>query len=319
MIQKIIKKILFVFLLPISMMAQNLQPLTLAGHKAGVNVCSFSPDGKRLISGSKDGAVKVWDVAQNYKMIKEFSFGDDAITALHYNHKGDKISIGSLECLQLYNSSTFKRINRKKKAHVTFVKSGNFSPDDQFIVSSSWKENALVIWESATLKQVLELGEHSWTDEAGFTPDGNYIISCNHDNNAKVWDSKTGNLIRTFAGHTDWVYSVKITSDMKTLFTGSFDQTVKGWDFKSGKLLYTLAGHKDGITSIALSPDNQFIVSASVDGALILWDLTTQKEKFRFSESGASILQLAFSPDGKSLVSCNIDGNLLVWTLPELK
>lgn len=317
--QKILKNILFLLMFSLPTMAQQFQPITLTGHKSGVNVCSFSPDGKIIISGDKDGIIKVWDVDQNYKLIKEFSFGDDPITALHYNHKGDKISIGSMECLLIYNSSYFKRIARKKNAHVTFVKSGNFSPDDQFIVSSSWKENALVIWESTTLKQVIELEENTWTDEASFTPDGNYIISCNHDNNAKIWDTKTGTLVKTFAGHTDWVYSVKITSDMKTVITGSFDQTVKIWDFKTGKLITTLTGHKDGIATLALSPNNNLIASASVDGVILVWDLALQQEKLKLSKSGSAVLYLEFSPDGNSLVSCATDGTIRIWDLNSAK
>ena len=135
--KKITTIILFLFLLPAVLFAQEFSHLTLTGHKSGVNVCSYSPDGKRLISGSKDGIIKVWDVEQTYKSIKDISISDDPITALHYNHQGDQISVGTMECLQVYNSSTFKRTAKKKKAHVTFVKSANFSPDDKFIVSSS--------------------------------------------------------------------------------------------------------------------------------------------------------------------------------------
>ena len=319
MIQNSINYFLLLLIFPTVMMAQELQPLTLTGHKSGVNVCSFSPDGKRLISGSKDGALKVWDVTQNYKVIKEFTMGDESITALHYNHKGDKISIGSLECLQIYNSSNFKRIAKKKKAHATYVKSGNFSPDDQFIVSSSWKENALVVWESSSLKQVIEFAEPIWTDEASFTPDGNFIISGNHDNHAKVWDVKTGNIVRTLAGHTDWIYAVKVTSDMKTIFTGSFDQTLKGWDFKTGKLLFTLTGHKDGIATMALSPDNRWLASASVDGVIIIWDLEAKQEKHKLTQGGPVVLHLEYSPDGKSLVACNFNGTIGVWNLSNLQ
>lgn len=317
-----IKKIATLYLLlsiPFLLCAQEFPSLILTGHKAGVNVCSFSPDGKRLMSGSKDGVIRVWDVTQHYKMMKEFSFGDDAITALHFNHAGDKFSVGSLNSLQIFNSATFKRIVRKKNAHVTFVKSGNFSIDDQLIVSSSWKENALVVWDASTLKKVMELAEPVWTDEASFTPDGKYIISCNHDNMAKVWDVKTGNIVKTFAGHTDWIYAVKVTSDMTTLITGSFDQSIKLWEFSTGKLLHTLTGHKDGIAALAVSPNNQMIASASVDGVIIVWDLTTQQEKFRLADRGSAILQLEFSPDGKSLVASNFDGTLRVWDLSTAK
>jgi WD40 repeat protein len=317
--KKILLPLFLVFIFLSKIKGQENPHLTLTGHKEGVNMCSYSPDGKRMISGSKDGKIKVWDVSQNYKPVQEISAGDDPITALHFNHKGDKFSVGSLEVLEIYNSTTFKKIARKKKAHVTFVKSGNFSPDDKFIVTSSWKENALVVWESEKLKQTLELNEYIWTDEAIFTPDGNYILSCNHDNHAKVWDVKTGNIVKTFAGHSDWIYSVKITSDMKTVITGSFDQTVKLWDFNSGKLIASLSGHKDGISTLALSSNNNLIASASVDGAIILWDVNLKQETLRLSETGPSVLYLDFSPDGKSLASCAADGSIRIWDLSALK
>ena len=37
--------------------------LTLKGHSSGVTSVSFSPDGKRIVSGSKDNTLKVWDIS----------------------------------------------------------------------------------------------------------------------------------------------------------------------------------------------------------------------------------------------------------------
>ena len=39
----------------------KLETLTLKGHSGPVTSVSFSPDGKRIVSGSTDKTVKVWD------------------------------------------------------------------------------------------------------------------------------------------------------------------------------------------------------------------------------------------------------------------
>ncbi len=310
---KLSKVLLLLILLPCISYAQTSPKLILSGHKEGVNICAFSPDGKTMISGSKDGVLKTWDVTAMYAPLRELVTGDDAITALAYSHSGDRIAVGTLNTLFVYDSKSFKRLARNKKAHVTFITSAAFSPDDKLIVSASWKENALMIWESSCLKKENQLGEGIWTDEAFFSPDGNTIISCNHDNVAKAWDVKTGNILKTFAGHSDWIYSVKLSPDMKTLITGSFDKTIKIWDYQQSKLLHTLEGHKEGISTLALSPDNRFIASASVDGNILLWDLSTQKQVAVLAEKGASVLHLEFANDSKSLVSCSVNHTMSIW------
>ena len=39
------------------------EPLTLKGHSSGVTSVSLSPDGKRIVSGSHDRTLKVWDIS----------------------------------------------------------------------------------------------------------------------------------------------------------------------------------------------------------------------------------------------------------------
>ena len=41
--------------------ATGQETLTLKGHTSAVMGLAFSPDGKRLASGARDGALKIWD------------------------------------------------------------------------------------------------------------------------------------------------------------------------------------------------------------------------------------------------------------------
>ena len=35
-----------------------------SGHSDAIGCCTFSPDGKLLLSGSGDGSLKLWDLAE---------------------------------------------------------------------------------------------------------------------------------------------------------------------------------------------------------------------------------------------------------------
>jgi len=310
------KLFIFFLLLIVSEVSAETEPtLILLGHKEGVNICKYSNDGKTLLSGSKDGIIKLWDVTANYKLINEFEISDDPVTAISFSHKGDQFAVGSLEKLYIYEFPSCKLISKKKNAHASFVKSANFSPDDKLIVTSSWKEDALTIWNYPELKKSIQLSESIWTDEAFFSPDGKFLLSCNHDNVCKVWDVNTGNITRTFAGHEDWVYAIRLSSDMKYLITGSFDKTLRKWDFATGKLISTFEGHKDGISYMTLSPDNSHAVSGSVDGSIIIWNLNDNKDLKIIREKGSAVLNLAFSPDGKTIAAALADHSILIWNI----
>ena len=73
--------------------------------------------------------------------------------------------------------------------HTESVRSAQFSPDGNYIVTAS-SDNTVKIWRfnagQATLTATLV--EHTdWVRSAQFSPDGHYIVTASFDKTAKIW------------------------------------------------------------------------------------------------------------------------------------
>jgi WD40 repeat protein len=61
--------------------------LELGGHKGQINALAVSPDGKRLLSASHDGAIRAWDAASGAE-VRAFDWKIGPVTALAFAPDG---------------------------------------------------------------------------------------------------------------------------------------------------------------------------------------------------------------------------------------
>jgi len=64
------------------------------GHKGKVTSLAFSPDSRRIVTGSWDETVREWDVASG-KELKSMSWKIGKISSLSYAPDGTRIAAGS--------------------------------------------------------------------------------------------------------------------------------------------------------------------------------------------------------------------------------
>ncbi|MBO7180327.1 MAG: hypothetical protein J6V51_02180, partial [Bacteroidales bacterium] len=67
---------------------------TLNGHKYSVNSVAYSPDGTKIISGSGDKTIKIWD-ANTGKCLKTLERHSEGVYSVAYSPDGTKIISGS--------------------------------------------------------------------------------------------------------------------------------------------------------------------------------------------------------------------------------
>ena len=98
-----------------------------SAHSDFVNSVAFSPDGKTIVSGSRDQTIKVWDASV---------FGTDTPDPFRPNLTASVLAAASLELKA-----------EKQSAHSDYVRSVAFSPDGKTIVSGSW-DKTIKVWDA---------------------------------------------------------------------------------------------------------------------------------------------------------------------------
>jgi len=303
-------------------------PLTLKGHSIKVNSVSFSPDGKRIVSGGYR-TVKVWDAAtgQETLTLKGHSFAVPVLS-VSFSPDGKRIVSGSEDkTVKVWDAQTGQEM-LTLKGHSGDVNSVSFSPDGKLIVSGGGtgfrKPGEIKVWDAQTGQEVLPLEGHSQSvSSASFSPDGKRIVSGSSDGTVKVWDAATGQKMLTLKGHVASVNSVSFSPDGKRIVSGgggSFGGTgeITVWDAETGKERLTLKGHSSVVSSESSSPDGKWIVSGSEDMTLKVWDAQTGQETLTLKGHSGSVWSVSFSPDGKRIVSGSGDKTIKIWDISSL-
>jgi hypothetical protein len=234
---------------------------TLRGHTAPVIGVAISRDGKRILSGSWDGTVKVWDAGTG-REIRSLKGHAGGAWSVAFSADGKRIASGSADrSVKVWDADTGQEI-RSLEGHADGVQCVAFSADGKRIVSGSW-DRTVKVWDAGTGQEIHSLKGHADAVQGvAFSPDGKRIVSGSWDRTVKVWDAGTGREIRSLKGHADAVQGVAFSPDGKRIVSGSTDTTVKVWSAERDPSVLVLAGHLSQVAAVALSPDGASLASA---------------------------------------------------------
>jgi WD40 repeat protein len=301
-----------------------------SGHNDGANSVVFSPDGRRILSGSRDRTMILWD-RETGREICRFKEHGGWIQSVAISPDGRRALSGSQDAIiRLWDLESGDLI-REFRGHTEGVFSVAFSPDGRLAYSTSggflrggWEDGrdaAIRVWDVETGREVRRLeGHRGIVRSMAVSPDGRRVLSGGRDGAVILWDAATGAEIRRFRGHTtDEIVCVAFLPDGRRAVSGGgdTDRTIRLWDVETGREIHSFRGNPQGLTWLAVSPDGRRLLSSHRSGSqLLLWDLEARKpiHHLDFGDVGTTGSG-AFSLDGLHAAWGGGDGVIRMYRL----
>ncbi|EMD36351.1 hypothetical protein CERSUDRAFT_124240 [Gelatoporia subvermispora B] len=206
--------------------------LQMSGHAGVVRSVAFSPDGTRVVSGSWDGAVRIWDARTGDLLMDPLEGHRDKVFSVAFSPDGAVVASGCVDgTIRIWNAKIGELMMHSLEGHSNGVRCVAFSPDGAKIISGSM-DHTLRLWDAKTGSPLL----HAFEGHTGdvntvlFSPDGMQVVS------------------------GDAVRSVAFSPDGTRLVSGSSDNTIRIWDVTPGdSWLSSQSGHGSTIWSAIAS------------------------------------------------------------------
>ncbi|KAG9086618.1 hypothetical protein FS749_003521 [Ceratobasidium sp. UAMH 11750] len=285
---------------------------------SGVLCVAFSPNSRRIVSGSDDGTVRIWDAETGDPVLEPLKGHTRGVNSVAFSPNGRWIASGSDdETIRLWDAETGEARLGPLLGHSGWVWSVAFSLDGRRIVSGS-SDRTVHIWDAETGDPALEPleGHTDSVYSVTFSPNSQWIVSGSSDCTLRIWDAQTGAAVREpLEGHSGGVRSVAFSLDSRHVASCSSDTTVRIWDVETGKeVFHPLRGYSDWARCIAFSPNSKYLVSGSYDRTIRVWDTQTGDLVLDTLDGHSDlVLSVAFSANGRRVVSGSWDKTIRIW------
>ena len=257
--------------------------LVFRGHSGSIHDCKALPDGRRIVTASADGTLRLWDsrtggclavserldtISQPFwTMLNEIVLGPD----------GRRLMTSDMDGLKVWSSDDLRLLS-KEDTDYFYMTTGLISPD--------WKTVFAPVPESYVDCAVFDLGSGDvllYLDSRYplcYSPDGRRVLAANMETGAmEIYDINPKASQGRFSG-------VRVSNSRIPL------------------------------TAAAFSPDGRILASASEGGIIYLRDSEDGSEKARMQWEGYSIDGLCFDTKGERLLAYDTEARAYcIWSI----
>lgn len=286
---------------------------TLAGHEAAIRSIAFSPDGSRLVTGSDDNTVRIWNLGNPQQPEQAKLTGHAAaVTAVAFNADGQQVLSGSADhVVRLWNLADNQPL-KDFAGHAGAIISVGFATGNQpFSVSA---DKSVRFWNPADGAQARTFSDPATPLYVALRPDNQRLAIAGDDKQVRIYQLDNGQLLQTLTGHAQAPVSVNYSADGKRIVSTSSAMGAPGeageaivWDVESNppKLLEAVA--RPAMTTSLFAQQADRILTGHTAGHIAFRPLRFLRH---IDGNQQPITTLRFHSNGQTLYATAKDGTL---------
>ena len=230
----------------------------LKGHSETVNCADLLLKRKKIVSGCKDGSIKLWNI--------------------------DKLFINKTNKIKIEENDEILTISESEKSEISHSDDVNiikFSQKGKYIASGSYDKTIKLYDNNLNYITTLKGHKRGVTD-LSFSLYAKILVSCSTDKTIKIWNLNDYSILNSFEGHLSSVLKIEWIYNGTHLLSSGADGLIKFWNIKASECINTLEGHEGKIWAMDVNYENNKlnIITGGTDSKIILWkDITNEKEK----------------------------------------
>ena len=193
--------------------------VALRGHTAWVGHAAFSPDGRRIVTASRDRRAGLWD-ASTGENIAWLEGHRDRVAWATFSDDGRLIATASRDgTARIWDGSTGEA-RTELTGHTRDVTRVAFSPSGRRVVTAS-RDATARIWNIATGETVAVLEGHKrWVTRVAFSADGDRIVTASDDGTVRLWDPASGAPRATLRPEAGPILVLAVSPAGRLIFSG---------------------------------------------------------------------------------------------------
>ncbi|HWA08056.1 MAG TPA: TIR domain-containing protein [Opitutaceae bacterium] len=293
---------------------------------SGLRFAGFSPDSARVVTGGRNGEVRLWRV--DGSLIANLPGHTDYVRRAAFSPDGKSLVTASADgTARVWNGETGElryQLSHASPGERKTIYATAFSPDGR-VIATAGADGSVKLWEAEHGRFLAALdckGNLVYGVEFS-RPDGKFLSVAGDAGLAAVWSvsdaasphlvaaldggnraaSPAANtpggasLVEILPGHSGYVGLARFSPDSRRAVTVGGGGRAHVWDSATGRLLGLFASEATLINDAGFNGDGKNLVVGNDNGSIAIWDVDAGRRRVTFPGFSGSVRYVRYTPD----------------------